>query len=505
MAPHRTDGIRFGPYRLYPRERSIERDGVPLPLGSRALDILIVLAERAGDVVSQRDLIARVWRDLVVTPSNLRVHIAGLRKALGDGTGPSRYIANIPGQGYCFVAPVTRRGSAPEDVIDAPATPPPLPRHSALPAALERIVGREGTVARIAEKLMARRFVSIVGPGGVGKSTVAISVAHALRETFQGAVCFVDLSALTDAAATAATIASALGLNIPAHEASSRLADCLRSRRMLLVLDNCEHVIETVAPIAERIFCRAPEVHLLATSREGLRVEGEQGHFLPPLETPPPRATLTAREALTFAAVRLFCERASAGDRHFQLDDREAPTVAAICHRLDGIALAIELGASQAAIHGVVGTARLLANRLEFQWRGRRTAHPRHQTLRAMIDWSYDPLSPSEQYLLKRMSTMRDTFSLQDVQVASVDADLTPSQAVLDLESLVSKCLVTVVSDGRCVGYRLLETIRDYAADKIDLEEPRALAEGGAATRTGSPMSRRLEAFGNRPAAPCLV
>src|SRR6185369_12861397 len=193
-----SEFISFGPFRLFPAARAFEKNGVPLALGNRALDILMVLVERAGEVVTHRELIARVWRGLVVDPSNLRVHMTGLRKVLGDRDGKERYIANVTGQGYCFVATVRR-----EDAASRPTRVPEhfggtTPPRVVLPVALARMVGRDEAVRTIATDLITERFVTIIGPGGMGKTTVAISVAHALLEEFAGAVRFVDIGAITD-------------------------------------------------------------------------------------------------------------------------------------------------------------------------------------------------------------------------------------------------------------------------------------------------------------------
>ena len=460
---HRDEGISFGPFRLYPKERAIERDGVPLLLGSRALDILVVLVERAGEVVSQRDLTTRVWRQLVVTPSSLRVHIVGLRRALGDSDKQSRYIANVPGQGYCFVAPIERAER--DDATRAlPSSPVATTRSRALPAALARMVGRDEAVRSIAAALLAHRFLSVVGAGGMGKTTVAVCVAHALSEEFAHEVCFVDFGAITDPAHVATTIASSLGLT------TANLMESLRDARMLLVLDNCEHVIDTIATLAEQVFSEAPRVHLLATSREALRVEGEHAYLLPPLETPPQNVAvtvaLTAVQAQAFPAVRLFIERATACINSFELSDEDAPIVADICSRLGGIALAIELAAGRVGTYGVRGTAELLTNRLGLHWHGRRTALPRHQTLHALLDWSYGLLSDSERLVLQRLSVFAGDFTLEDAQGVVADASLHRAQVVVDLGNLVCKSLLSAISDGSTVRYRLLETTRAYAAGK---------------------------------------
>jgi DNA-binding winged helix-turn-helix (wHTH) protein len=362
--------LSFGPFRLFPTARAFEKDGVPLALGSRALDILTVLVERAGEVVSHRELIARVWRGLVVDPSNLRVHMNGLRKALGDRDGKERYIANVTGQGYCFVAPVTREAAAngPTRVAEYPCSTARQRLH--VPPVLARMIGRDEVVRTIAADLIADRFVTIIGPGGMGKTTVAVCVANAMLEEFAGAVCFVDIGAITDPKLVATTIASTLGLTIQTEDVVPALLLCVRTLRILLVLDNCEHVIDAAATLAERIFREAPGVHILATSREAMRSEGEHAYWLPPLESPPSDRDVTASDALQFPAVKVFLERAAASGSRLELSDADVPIVAGICERLDGLPLAIEFAAARVAAHGIAGTAELLMSRLGLHWPG---------------------------------------------------------------------------------------------------------------------------------------
>lgn len=343
------DVISFGPYRLILAQRLLLRDEKRVDVGSRALDILIALAEAAGEVVGHRQLMARAWPNVVVGEGSLRVTIAELRKVLGDGQNGRRYIANVTGRGYCFVAPVDRstaQPSASTPPLPLTSEPRPVAKHK-LPAQLARMVGRDGTVEVLSMLLASRRFVSVVGPGGMGKTTVAISIAHALLGKFDNAVYFVDLGAVMDATLVPSAVAAVLGVFVQAQDPLPGLLAFLAERRLLLVLDNCEHVIDAAASLTERLHSEAPQVHILTTSRESLRVEGEHVHLLVPLDYPTVREDLTAAEALATPAVQLFMERAFASGSTLELTDADAPTVAAICNRLDGIALAIELAGSR--------------------------------------------------------------------------------------------------------------------------------------------------------------
>jgi predicted ATPase/DNA-binding winged helix-turn-helix (wHTH) protein len=456
----------FGPFRLSSVGRILYRDDEPVVLGSRALDILIALVERAGETVSRRDLINQVWPDLLVEDANLRVHVTHLRRALFDGRDGARYVTNVPGRGYCFVAPVTRTATPHPHAAGALSQSPAPPCN--LPPRLERMVGRDETVLELTTMLLQRRFVSVVGAGGMGKTTVAIAVCRALLESFGGAVHFVDLSAISDGSFVETAVESVLGLSAGPQDCFERLVSVGVGRRTMLVLDNCEHVIDTVAPLAERLFSRAPDMFILTTSRETLRVEGEHVYLLRPLDPPPLNAELTAGSTVGWPAVQLFMERAVAGGYRFQLSDDDASLVATICRQLDGVPLAIELAAGRVGAYGIQGTANLLGNRFKLIWKGRRSALPRHRTMRAMLDWSYNLLSNKEQRVFCRLSIFAGLFTPDAAHRVVADEEVTEQDAAEALAGLVDKSLVWVSATEGDIYYRLLNTTRSYAMLKLE-------------------------------------
>jgi predicted ATPase/DNA-binding winged helix-turn-helix (wHTH) protein len=462
--PQPNDLLSFGPFSLLTAERLLKKADESIPIGGRALDILSALVERAGEVVTHRELISTVWPGVTVEDANLRAQIAALRKTLGDGRDGARYVSNVAGRGYCFVAPVTR-SSAKQPVPITGITP--TERVQRLPPRLTRMVGRDDTVRSLAQQLQMWRFVSIVGPGGVGKTTVAISVAHTLVDGFHDAVFFIDLAALTDPQLVPTAVASALGLMVQTQDPLVGLLTFIGDRKILLVLDNCEHVIGVVAALAERVVSEAPQAHILATSREALRVEGEHVHLLYSLDCPPEDAGLTAVEALRYPAAQLFMERAAASGYGAVLSAIDAPILARICRRLDGVALAIELAASRVGCLGIRETAELLDNRFGLLWRGRRTALPRHETLNAMLDWSYSLLSEREKVVLCRLSVFVGDFTRQAAGSIASETEVDEAGVVDAVARLVAKSLISTTVINESTYYRLLDTTRAYAAAKL--------------------------------------
>lgn len=461
--PDRSEdsAISFGPFRLFPKSRLLEREGAPLHVGGRALDILIFLAERPGEVIDKRELVKRIWADVNVDEGSLRFHIAALRKALGDSGKSARYVVNVPGRGYCFVASLAQAAApAAQPVIDM------LPPRS-LPAPLSKMIGREEIVEKISNGLSLHRFISVVGPGGIGKTAVAVTVGHRRSQDFGGRVFFVDFGPLRDASHVATTVASALGLTISAEDPTPALLTFLNIGPALLILDSCEHVLDHLAPLVERIVRDAPQLRVLATSRESFRSEGERIFRLFPLDCPPERDGLGVAEVLTYPAAQLFVERIAQSSGPFQLSAEEAPLVASICRRLDGIALAIELAAGRVNAYGIAGTASLLDSRFSLQWRGRRTAVPRHQTLAAALDWSYDLLPPAESATLRRLSVFAGPFAPEAAAAVASGDGLSTSETLEAIDSLVAKSLISP-SGARTLRYRLLDTTRAYAQGKLN-------------------------------------
>jgi predicted ATPase/DNA-binding winged helix-turn-helix (wHTH) protein len=470
--------LQFGPFRLLPQPRILLKGSAPVRLGSRAREILFFLVERAGRIVKKTELIQRVWPDTIVEEGTLRVHIAALRKALDDGKGGIRYIENVTGHGYRFIAAVTPPAHPVSPLLAQAAPEVPLPALAVSPAPLSpslmsaawapaRLIGRSQALQTLSWRLKEQRFMTVVGPGGIGKTSVAMATAHQVQSSYEHGVCFVDLGSVSTSAALSGALAAALGL---ASGASDPLPDILRfltDRHILIVLDNCEHVIETAAVLAQTVLGAAANVRILATSREPLRAMNESVFRLAPLEIPPTSATLTAAQALGYSTVQLFVERAMASAHLFELNDADVPVVVDMCRRLDGLPLAIELAAARVDVFGLRGLAARLDDCLGILTRGHRTAIPRHRTLRAALDWSYAILPRAEQVALCRLSVFTGSFDAAAARTV-ISNDEAEIEDVVDLlTDLVSKSLLTVCIDDDRAVYQLLATSRAYAIEKL--------------------------------------
>lgn len=258
------DTFCFGRCRLVVRERLLLKDNALVSIGSRAFDLLLTLVERAGETVNSQELFERVWPDVIVAKVNLRVHVAGLRKALGDGRDGNRFIVSVAGRGYRFVTPVNRFQSAvPAAVLMKYSMAP-------LPSPLQSMFGREAVAATLSSQLSRKRFISLGGPDARGHASVASAIAHTLATDFDNAVCFVDLAGVDDPAHVATAVAAALGCEVESQQMLSCVLAYLQDKKMLLAFDNCEHVLAGVAQLTERLFTEAPLVQILISSREAL-------------------------------------------------------------------------------------------------------------------------------------------------------------------------------------------------------------------------------------------
>jgi predicted ATPase len=330
------------------------------------------------------------------------------------------------------------------------------------------MVGRSEVVQALVEQLPRQRLVTIVGPGGIGKTTVAVAVADRLLGSFKDGVCFVDLAALSDPLLVPSALAAQLGVAIRSDNPLPSLIAFLKEREFLIVLDSCEQMVEAAAALAEDVVKRAKNVSVLATSREPLRAEGERVHRLPPLTAPPTGAGLTAAEALRFPSVQLFVERAATSLDAFDLSDADAPVVAEICSRLDGIALAIEIAAGRVDTFGIAGLAAALNDRFQLAMRGRRTALPRHRTLGAALEWSHAQLPEVERLVLRRLAVFVGAFTMESAGAVLADEGLPVAEAVDAIANLITKSLVSADVDRTIALYRLFDVTRAYALQRLE-------------------------------------
>jgi predicted ATPase/DNA-binding winged helix-turn-helix (wHTH) protein len=453
----------FGPFRFLPAQQLLLMGETRVRLGGRALDILAALLERPGELVTKRELMTRAWPDVVVEEGNLKVHVAALRRALGEGQPGARYVATVSGRGYRFVAPVEPSGRDAAPTLTSAATP----RAHNLPSPPTRTIGRVSTIEALRNQLPQSRFVTVVGPGGIGKTTVALEAAESLVPDYEHGVHFVDLAPLQDPHFVPSAVTAALGLTISGENEVPGLIACLREKQTLIVLDSCEHAIEAAASLAEQIVRSAPRVHVLATSREPLRAAGEHVHRLSPLKSPSSSFGLTAAKALTFSAVELFVERAAASVDGFQLSDADAPVVADMCRKLEGIALAIELAATRVDAFGIRELSALLNDRFRLLRQGTRTALIRHRSLAAALDWSYEFLPEQERIILRRLSIFAGMFTLESASAVAQGPGVSGAEVIEGVANLVAKSLVSADIGSAVVRYRLLDTTRAYALQKL--------------------------------------
>lgn len=447
---------RFGPVEVRPWQRALLVDGAVVPISGRAFDLLVALIERAGQLVSKDELLDAVWGRVVVEEGNLHVHVSALRKVLGADT-----ITTVPGRGYRFTPP----GGAP-----APAAVPP----PASPAA-ERgpvLLGRERDLAVLLGLLNESRLITLAGPGGIGKTRLARALLAERRSEQPDGVAQVELAALNDAALIPGAIAAALQLPLAtAREPLAGLVAASRSLRMLVLLDNAEHLVDGVAEVAAALLAGGAHLRLLVTSQVPLKLDDERVYRLGGLEVPS-QASIGVERALACGAVALFDQRVRAADRHFRLTDANVGLVVDICRQLDGIALAIELAAARCPLLGLQMVAQRLDERFSLLRAGSRTAPTRHQTLQAAMDWSHALLAPDQQTAFRRLGVFVGGFTLELARELLRDEQIDEWQAIDLLADLVDHSLVSLdAADADAPAaprYRLLESGRAYALARLE-------------------------------------
>jgi len=454
--------ITFGDFRLVPRQRLLLDNEAPVRLGSRAFDILIALVERPGELVSKEELLALVWPGIHVVEGNLKFQVSALRRSLGDEREGRRYLETCPGRGYRFVAPVKigHGGSA------TSLPPDPLTYQSNLPNRIAPLIGRSDLIAKLTAQLPTQRLLTVVGPPGIGKTSLAIAVADRLVSVYRNGVWMIDLAHLSNPSLVQSAVAATVNVEVSVEEPLADLIAALREQKMLLVLNNCAHVIDATASVVTALLKDAPGVHIIATSREPLRVEGERLHRLAPLESPPSRAGLTVEEALRYPAVQLFAERAAAADE-YELSDKDVAMVGEICRRLDGIPLAIELAAARVGFLGVEGLAARLENSLDILSGGRRAGLGQHRTMRAALDWSFNLLTAPERALILRLSIFVGGFTLAAAAAVACDGNHSGKELVGLVLDLAARSLVAADVGGLAPRFLLLNTTRAYALEKL--------------------------------------
>lgn len=467
---------RFGDCQLDLGHRRLLIGGVRKPLGGKAFAVLRTLVERRAAPVSKADLLDAVWPGQDVEEGNLPVHISALRKLLGP-----QAITTVPGRGYLFTLPLHGDLAAPPPAADQP--PAALPSRHNLPLHAAPLLGRDADLTTLGDHLDDAALVSVVGASGIGKTRLAQAAAATRVATQADGVWWVELADLGDPAALHNRVASTLGLPVEhAAEPKQALLEGLRSRHMLVVLDNAEHLLDAVADLVRSALATTPGVRWLLTSTEPLKLPTESVYRLGPLAVPPPATPLPA--ALGYGALALLDERARAADRRFKLTAQTLEAAIDLCRQLDGIALALEMAASRLPWMGVQGVRDRLADRLRLLTSSRRGEPERHRTLRAAFEWSHGLLSPVERVVFRRLAVCRGGFALDQAVAITADADTVDRWAAVDaIGTLVDKSLVQLDEAGGAAAprFRLLESARLFALARLDKAGESAAVRDGHA------------------------
>jgi len=454
--------IRFADCELNLDRVVLRRGGEEIRVEPQVFDVLAYLVEHRGAVVRKEELLDAIWGDRYVSESALTTRIKAARQAVGDDGSQQSIIRTVHGKGYEFVAIVEVVDEHQSGTVMSPAV-----TGQSIGVRVQSLIGRETLLEQLAEMIIDHRLVTLVGPGGVGKTALGMELARTVGGQFEDGVHVVELVGVVDQDATAAALATAVDVNLrKSSSIDDAIVDLLRPRHSLLILDNCEHLIEPVAELVARILREAPTISIVATSREPLAVAGERLWTVDPLSTGPRElfvSDLAIGELAEIPAVALFVTRAKAADPSFVLDKATAPLVVEVCRRLDGIPLAIELAAARARSIGVAEVAHRLDQRFAVLKAMRRGSDPRHRTMHDAISWSYDMLEPEERALFTALSVFAGSFDLRSAEA------MAPRGDALDLLSRLTERSMLAVRPqaGGSTRYELLETLREYGRTRL--------------------------------------
>jgi predicted ATPase/DNA-binding winged helix-turn-helix (wHTH) protein len=487
MSQQRRNQIyESGQWQIHLGRRELLACGVPVAIGARAFEVMEVLVQSANELVTKDALMERIWPGAVVGENTLHVHISAIRKALGRDRA---MLKTASGRGYRLLGDwaVRQEGAAEEPMgLLEPARVQVRTFRTNLPEMALDVIGRTVAVRQIEDILSVHRATTLTGPGGIGKTTLAMHVSRRISRTFDGDVWVVELASLSDPSLVPTALAGVLDLDLGGDGITAEVvARAIGDKPILLVLDNCEHVIDAAARIVETILHLCPRASVLATSQELLRIAGEYVYRVPPLEVPR-HNWREPDDVLEQSAVQLFVARLQALDPTFAVSRENVHFIVAICHHLDGIPLAIEFAAARAATLGVRYVASHLENRFGLLTSGRRTALPKHQTLRAALDWSYELLPETEQSLLGRLAIFDAGFTLEAVTAVVSGAGYHESTVPEGIAHLVEKSFVIRNRSPSSGRWALPETIRAYALEKlVESGEAEAIARRHAMFYSG--------------------
>jgi predicted ATPase/DNA-binding winged helix-turn-helix (wHTH) protein len=453
----------YNRWELDQQRRELRAEGQLVRIGQRAFAILATLVTSANSIVTKDELVRKIWARSIIGENTLNVHISAIRRALADDRD---LLKTIPGRGYRLVGDwvPSARGVERSQPTYSARTYADGTSASNLPAAWTRLIGRDIAIQRVCDLLGAYRVVTLTGVGGIGKTSLALEVARVAFPDFAGDVWFVELVGLSDPALVPSAIGATLGIEVGATDPSPEtIARAIGSNRTLILLDNCEHVIDTAADTVETITRLCSQVSILTTSREILRIDGECVYQVQPLDVPSDEAPVATD--FRHGAVELFLTRQQSLDETQRQPPEDLRKVAAICRRLDGIPLAIELAAARATTLGVDHVLAHLDERFKLLTEGRRTAQPKHKTLRATLDWSYELLPEREQRLFRLLALFPAGFTLEAAVAILPEVD---DRTVIELvDHLIAKSLIVLDRTERASRWRMLETTRAYALDRL--------------------------------------